>query len=385
MRIALVTIFELNHVTGGVAQYIRRTAKGLSGLGHEVEIISGDGFLPLRNLRQARLAAESMTGSRARFPWSRVTLMRYRMWRLRLRAGQMGRADVVNAQDALAGAALLPVSGKPGIPLLTSFLGYTALHALSEGKAEKGDRYHDFLVRIETEAFAGSARVICADRSRVSYVRAMGLNNAVLAPGGLDTEAFRPLDGDHGDYILYVGNLLPEKGVAGCLQAFARIAPEFPWLRLVFVGQGPMESRLMRQARDAGLGDRVEFRGRVENSNLTEYYARARACLLPTIPLEGIKDGPAYAAQEAMACGTPVIVSDVGGLAELVQDGVNGLVVPPGDALSISRALRRLLTDKSLSEKLGREGRETIVKNYSLERCAARLEGIYQEVIREST
>lgn len=378
MRIALITIFEIEK-GAGVAQYILRTAQGLRELGHDVKIISGDGVLPLRKMHAARLTVERKTNKPIRFPRVRILILKYRIWRLKKRVERAESFDVLHTMDIFATKAVLGLSEKWGVPVVNSFLGYTIFHTLADGKAAEGDEYYGFLAGLEKEAFSGSWRVICMDKSRVHYLKDLGLSNTVLLPAGTDPDLFKPHE-NKGDYLLFVGNLLYEKGIKESLLAFAEIAGEFPTLRFVLIGDGILRPELEAMVRNLGISDRVDFLGYIPNERLPIYYAQARAYLLPTIPIKGIKDGPAYTVQEAMACGTPVIVSDVGGLSELVQDGENGLVVPSGDVVAIVKALKSVLTDKELATNLGIKARETIVSRYGQRKLVKELERIYGEM-----
>ncbi len=382
MRIGLVTIFEIEN-GAGVAQYILRTAKALKELGHDVIVISGDGILPLRKMHSARLTLESRTNKPVRLPHVRILILKYRMWRLRKRVEKSGKFDILHTQDIFSTKAVFGLSEKWGTPVITSFLGYTISHTIADHKADEGDPYHTYLINLERESFSGARRVICMDRSRLDYLREQGLNNGVLLPAGTDTEIFKPF-GDKENYLLFVGNLLPEKGIRESLLAFAEIVEEFPSMRFMVIGEGVMRPLLEELVRNLEISDRVEFLGYIPNERLPEYYAKARVYLLPTIPIKGIKDGPAYTAQEAMACGTPVVVSDVGGLSELVQNGENGLVVPPGDIQALVSALRLLLTDEELATSLGIKARETVISRYDYKKLAAELEKIYRSLFYEA-
>lgn len=181
---------------------------------------------------------------------------------------------------------------------------------------------------------------------------------AALAPGTplhqfmawTDASAFRdtprsvPLSAARD--IAYAGVLTPLKGVHHLLAAFARIADEFPDTQLWLVGRpqdAAYAAQLRQQAAAAGLSTRVHFVGAVPQRELAGYMGRARALVLPSST-----EGLARVLVEAMFCGTPVIASRVGGLPDIVQDGVNGYLVPPGDVPALAERLRAVLNDPQI-------------------------------------
>jgi len=121
-------------------------------------------------------------------------------------------------------------------------------------------------------------------------------------------------------------------------------------------------------------GESVKFVGRVDREELVGYYQRSEICVIPSVVFENFP----YTCLEAMACGKPVVASDCGGIREMIEDGVNGLLVPPGDVVALSEALIRLLTDRSLSLEMGRRARERVERLYSRKAVVGKILEVYR-------
>lgn len=176
--------------------------------------------------------------------------------------------------------------------------------------------------------------------------------------------------------VLFVGRLVERKGVVHLIEAL-RLVPG----RLVVVGDGPERPRLEELARRLGMADRVDFRGKVSASELQAAYARARAFVLPAVlDARGDTEGLGVVLLEAMNHATPVVASRVGGIPDIVEDGVSGLLVPPGDAAALAAALQRVLESPDLARRLGEAGRRRLHERFSWEAITARWEAVYRSL-----
>ena len=137
-----------------------------------------------------------------------------------------------------------------------------------------------------------------------------------------------------------MGHLVPVKGHDLSLQALARLAARWPDLRMCFVGDGPQRAALQAQATALGIADQVRFVGAVPNPELATWYSAADAMLLSSR-----SEGWAHVLLEAMACGTPVVATNVGGTSEVLAAAVAGRLVAPHDPLAIADGLNALLAD----------------------------------------
>jgi glycosyltransferase involved in cell wall biosynthesis len=202
--------------------------------------------------------------------------------------------------------------------------------------------------------------VIAASTFLAEQARALGALDVRVIPSGvaLPEEVGEP---DEPPHVLYVGRLSPEKGVLELVEACAG-------LPLVVVGDGPLRER---------VPDAVGF---VAPAGLGPYYRAAAVVAVPSR-----REGYGVVAREAMAWGRPVVASSVGGLVEAVEDGVTGLLVPPGDVSALRTALERLLGDAALRGRLGAAGRARAIEELSFEAAADALVAVYDEASRRST
>jgi glycosyltransferase involved in cell wall biosynthesis len=179
--------------------------------------------------------------------------------------------------------------------------------------------------------------------------------------------------------VLFVGRLVERKGVAQALEAIAKLGPTGP--RLEIVGEGPERAALAQLADRLGVADRVVFRGRISGAELQASYARAAVCVLPSVrDTRGDTEGLGVVLLEAMNHGTPVVASRIGGIPDIVEDGVSGLLVPPADAAALAAAIRRVLSDPALARRLGEGGRRRLHDRFSWRAIVQRWLDLYASV-----
>ncbi len=157
-------------------------------------------------------------------------------------------------------------------------------------------------------------------------------------------------------FILYVGVLIPLKGVHFLLESFARISNEIKDTKLVLIGKandGGYAESLVKLTARLGLDQRVTFMGAMPQAELAELMARAQVLVLPSL-----SEGLGRVLLEAMACGTPVIGSAVGGIPEIIQEGETGFLIPPGDVGALAGRLKWILEHPHEARQLGERARK---------------------------
>jgi glycosyltransferase involved in cell wall biosynthesis len=172
--------------------------------------------------------------------------------------------------------------------------------------------------------------------------------------------------------VLYAGVLTPLKGVHHLVAAFATISQRFPGVRLVMIGKvsdTAYRLELDNQIGALGIGEAVTFMPELPQTDLAGFMATARVLVLPSY-----SEGLGRVVFEAMAVGTPVIGSAVGGIPDLIQDGVTGFLVAPGDERQLAERLATVLGDSQLSSQLGAAARKVAVESLSTDRYFAEYE-----------
>lgn len=170
-----------------------------------------------------------------------------------------------------------------------------------------------------------------------------------------------------------VANFRPQKAHADLIRAALRVREAVPTARLVLVGQGPKEPDVRRQVRELGLQDMVVFAGQRDD-------APRVAGAFDVFVLPSRYEGLAIALLEAMALGRPPVVTAVGGLSELVENGANGLIVPPSDPDALAQAIVLLLHDADLRSRLGEAARQRAAQ-FDIRKAVSRVGQVYEELL----
>jgi teichuronic acid biosynthesis glycosyltransferase TuaC len=228
------------------------------------------------------------------------------------------------------------------------------------------------------DVYGAAARVICISEHVARRVREgvgaarnisvvyNGVDSVLFSPGG-DTDSSNAV-------ILSVGNLIPIKGHDMLLKSIAAITPSHPQVQCKIIGDGSERARLQELARELRIEGRVHFLGRRPRS---EVAAAMRECALFALPswYEGL--GCVYL--EAMSAERPAVACRGQGIEEVIHHGENGWLIEPKNVSDLTAALRALLSDRPLRQKLGRNGRQAVLQGYTLAHQARHLLSIYRE------
>ncbi|WP_329567455.1 glycosyltransferase family 4 protein [Kitasatospora sp. NBC_01266] len=297
------------------------------------------------------------------------------LWPLRLRWWlRRTGAELVNAH------APVPGLGDLGVVLAGRRPSVLTYHAGSMHKGEPGTGAADRLIgwyerRLLPRVFRRATRLVAV--SPVSL--AAGRPHAVQITPGVDTRRFTPgaPASTRAPVVLYAGRLDRSsawKGVDVLLHAFARLN-DVPDARLRLVGGGDALPDLLALAQRLGIADRVTAEGELTGAALV---AAMREAAVLALPSRTEAESFGMALVEAMACGTPVVGSAVGGIPHVVTDRHDGLLVPAGDPVALAGAVRELLTDHALADRLGAAGRRRAEERYDWDG----LTGRYLELFR---
>jgi glycosyltransferase involved in cell wall biosynthesis len=288
------------------------------------------------------------------------------------------RYDVVHAHWVVPNAALIvDIVRAHRVPLVVS------LHGSDVFLAERLAPARALARRALREAGAVTA---CSDDLRDRGVRLGALPERTrTVPYGVDTTAFSPSRGgagpptrfgarDGATLVVAMGRLVEKKGFATLVEAASRA----PGIHVVIIGDGDLRADLERRARD--LGAPVTFTGALERPEAARALAAADVMAVPSVvDRAGNVDGLPNAMLEGLASGRAVVASRVAGIPDVVEDGVNGLLVPPGDADALAAALRTLAADPETRERVGREARRRAEDRLSWSSAARAFEEGYAQ------
>lgn len=199
----------------------------------------------------------------------------------------------------------------------------------------------------------------------------MGVDLAHFTPDHY-SDAIKEKHGIQGELLLFVGRLSEEKGIEYLIKAMPQVLGRFPAAKLLIVGSGPLENKLRALVEKTGIAANVVFVGSVAHWSLAEYYATADVLIGPSL-----REGFGLVFVEAMACGCPVIASDLPGVADIIEDGKTGFCVRPRDSQAIAGKTIEVLQDRSLREQVKSQARADVATRFSARSAAAR----YKEIL----
>jgi glycosyltransferase involved in cell wall biosynthesis len=296
--------------------------------------------------------------------------------------------DVIHAHDWLSGLAAIELKHGFRLPLVTT------IHSTELGR--RNGLYDDgqrMIHAIEKRLAFESWRIIACSRymaDQIKYAYGLSGDKIDVIPNGVYTKNFtvdntvdlafrRTFATDDEKIVLYTGRMVPEKGVNVLVGSIPQVIASMPNAKFIFVGDGYYRAQYMRIAHGLGVAHKCYFTGFIESdSDVRKLFTLADVCVFPSF-----YEPFGIVALEAMAAGTPVIVSDIGGFSEIIDHGHTGLKVPVNNSYALARAIISLLSDPGLASSLRKNALETVQKLYHWRRIANQTTRVYERVIRE--
>ncbi len=306
--------------------------------------------------------------------------------------------DIIHSHYWLSGLVARDLRRAWGVPVVHMF------HTLGQMKNSVAAGPHEYepqqRIEGEAEVMAFADRLVAAtplERAQMVWLYGAEAGKISVVPCGVDLELFSPVPQQEAKrvlglpleqcVILFVGRIEPLKGIETLLRAIALLAPEMPcWpesLAVIIIGGAPGAgieqvnaelARLERLRAELGLEKLVAFLGARDQDTLVYYYSAAELVVMPSR-----YESFGMVALEAMACGTPVVASKVGGLAFTVQDGQTGFLVPEGDVEALAAKIRLLLKDRDLRHRLGEQAIQW-ARGYGWPTIARQILNLYRQV-----
>lgn len=374
MRIVQVSPWFYPHL-GGVESHVLGVSRELAARGHDVTVVTA------RHTPSAP-ERESMDGFDVVRVKPRVVVLRTPI-APKIRPMLRGLpADVIHAHlpPPLSAHYAADVSEQRGTPLVLTY------HCDVEIPSVVGSLLETLYRRsLGASTLRRASQVIVTTKTYAATSRSVWRYNPVVIPNAVDVHRFNPeVDGSSirtrlkippdRPIVLLVGRIVPHKGVEHFLEA----ARYLPGVQLLVAGEGSSLESMERLAASLGVRDRVRFLGRIAQETLPRVYAACDVFVLPSVSrLEAF----GIVALEAMATGKAVVVADIPGVREVIEDGKEGLLADPVNPQDLADKIRRLLADPALRADMGRRAREKVLASFTTETVVDQLLKVYADVL----
>lgn len=302
-----------------------------------------------------------------------------------------GHIDVVHVQEA--GSYVAARRGALGVPIVLTVHGPWHREIAMVTGFGLSHPTIQWLKSIEERAFLEADAVISVDKPHAEYLRSFGRKGPIWTiVNFVDTRQFNdqvaavPFDPEveawlAGRPVIFCPRrLVPKNGVTAAVRAMAVLKSRGVRCALVVAGYGPQRPEVEALIRELGVAGEVRLLGSVEPGRMAGWYRRSVVVVVPSISIKGVEEATSISALEGQACGRPVIASAIGGLPEIVEDGVTGLLVPGDRPEALADAIERTLQDEPLAAALGHEAARFVRAEHSHEAAAREYAAVYDTV-----
>lgn len=391
--------------TGGMNVYVAELTRYLGMLGIHVDVFtrSQDDHVPhvMHNLGYGNRVVHIAAGPEVPLPKPELPayIPRFVEGIQRFAREKQITYDLIHSHYWMSGVAAESLKSDWHVPVVQMF------HTLGKMKnriaQSPAEIEGDYRIQGEIEVMNRVDQIIAAtqaEKAQLEFLYGVKPQKITVIPPGVNTSRFYPIPQDEAKdvigvprenaMLLFVGRIEALKGIDILLQAIALMKQQGIFERhphhLVIIGGDPdgatyppsaEMARIKALSLELGLGDLVIFLGKRDQETLPYYYSAAEALIMPSH-----YESFGMVALEAMACGTPVVASQIGGLAFLVQDGLTGYVVPYGEAPLLAEKLTRLITDPPLRQEMGVNAAKYAL-NYRWEEITAQIVEVYNRML----
>jgi glycosyltransferase involved in cell wall biosynthesis len=277
-----------------------------------------------------------------------------------------------------------PIPNGLGALFLKFFNNIPYINTIHGEEVYLSKRYHTtfvlkFLVNNSFKTLTNSSETL-----KVSLENGLKKDKLEIIPFGVDTNIFKPnpvLKEKNLFQILSIGYLIERKGFEYLIKSIKEVHKIHDNVKLKIVGTGPLENQIKKLIKELRLERSVEVISNVSDERLVELYNSADIFVLPSIiDSQGNTEGLGVVLLEAMACKLPVIASNIGGIPDIVHDGVNGILVPQKDVLELSKSINELIGNEDIRKSLALNGYEMVKEHFSWKQIAIDYIKIYTEI-----
>jgi len=388
---------------GGQNVYVAQVAKNLAALGYAVDVFTRRDDPELKEIHEwengvriihVPAGPDQYVHKEGLLPYMKA-FTRYMIEFIQ----REGRYDLIHANFWMSGLVATAIKHELGIPFVITLHALGRVRRVYQGNS---DTFPDTRFEIEDRTIAAADRIIAEcpqDKEDLTHLYQADPERVTIVPAGFDPQELQPIDKlaarkqlglsakDH--IILQLGRVVPRKGIDTVIHGLARLVRDYSIEACLLVVGGESEdpdpittpelSRLMQIARKEKVASRVAFIGRRQRDVLKYYYSAADVFVsTPWYEPFGITP------LEAMACGTPVVGSNVGGIKYTVTDGKTGFLVPPKDPNALAARLAEMFQNPVMLKRFSRQAIQRVQKYFSWERVARLLSNVYEAVITET-
>lgn len=387
MRILMLTWEYPPRIVGGIARVVHDLSKRLIKDGHEVTVVTyKEGDVPYFENDKGVLVH--------RVDNYMINPNNFIDWIMQLNFNLVAKAteiinkegpfDVIHAHDWLVAYAAKALKNSFGIPIVAT------IHATEAGR---NSGIHDETQRYinDTEwmlTYEATEVIVNSNYMKNELQRLFGLpfEKIDVVPNGVNLTAFNGVErdyefrrkyaADNEKIILFMGRLVYEKGIQHLISAMPKVLQSYHDAKLIIAGKGGMQEELKAQAERMGLGNKVYFTGYLNSKDVSKMYKCADMAVFPsTYEPFGI------VALEGMLSGAPVVVSDIGGLNDIVEHRVNGMKSYAGNPNSIADSILSLLYDPALCASISKKAKTKVREQYNWQKIAQDTHFTYQKAV----
>lgn len=387
MKILITTIFNYPH-EGGLSTHVSTLKKGLEQRGHTVDVLSFSDLNPI--FRKIYAQAPGYILNKVKKGKGQLLNDRQKQKLLSSALSNIkNNYDVINSQDVFAANASI----QTGVPTVATVHGYYSFEAISRGALIENSKEDLEVQSIEKRAYQGAAKVVAVDKRIHDYIKEKANVEATIIRNFIDINAFQPERVKTSDIqakyklpdnmnILFVPRRLTEKnGVIYPALALTKVLEKHPNTFLLYAGTGEQYEKIQEIVKQNNLDNHVKMLGSVPHEDMIGLYALSDIVLVPSVYSHGVEEATSISALEAMGSSSPVIAGAVGGLKEIFEHEVDGLLVQEKDVEGLADAIIRLIDFPQFAKKLAENARAKVEKYYSHLSAAEKFEQIYKEAL----
>ncbi len=389
MNILLITQFPVPH-GGGLSSHVEDLVLCLKDDEHKVELLEGGSITisTTHKLVQYFLSGGQKDVYRDR----RLKTALAKLVTCAERLIRNNSFDLIHCHDAVAGYAAHLALTRAGrqIPVIETIHGPATYESrMMLGWTIEQSKYLQRLFNIEKEAFVQADHLIAVDTGQADIaINDFGISKKKISVI-FNCVSCRAIDSLIKDppsvkvpqpYLLVPRRLVEKTGVRIAVEALAKLGPDTQ-LNLVIAGDGPLGNALKQLAKNLGLDSRVVFLGSIPRQEVLRLAKEALAVVVPSIPTGGVIEATSIAVIEAMACGTAVIASDIGGLAELIGHNQTGFLVPHSDPGALGDTILSLIRSPDQRNVVCRQARQYVLENLDTSIWFDKVKCVYEAVL----